>query len=96
MSASALEDYARRARDTQEQLQGTSAPRPPIHHILETEKGPAPAVACGEKLYAVVYDLNVPVDVGEFRVHPLTASGRVDSVTCVACLRGLAKKGEAR
>jgi hypothetical protein len=97
VSASALEDYARRARDVQEQLQGTSAPRPPVHYIRETEHGPHKETPCGRRLWEVVYDVGPrPPVAGEFRVHPLTGSGLPENVDCLSCLRKLAEASGAK
>lgn len=78
-------------------LQGYRPPPaspPPVHHILETERGPAKETACGVVLWEVVYGLPTgPAGGGEFMVHPVTASGRLESIDCMRCLRALEKKG---
>jgi hypothetical protein len=71
---------------------------PIIHYIRETERGPSKETPCGQRLWEVVlwevvHDLGPVPTPGEFRVHPLTASGLLARVDCLGCLRELAKAG---
>jgi hypothetical protein len=66
---------------------------PIIHYIRETERGPSKETPCGQRLWEVVHDLGPVPTPGEFRVHPVTASGLLARVDCLACLRELAKAG---
>lgn len=83
-----------------------------MHYVDELQLSGEPAAcpalktACGERLYEILYDMGdygtvglakprIPIP-GVLRVYPIAGENRIDGVNCLACLRVLAKKGNAK
>lgn len=81
-----------------QQLVGYGLQPVDIHYVASNwrdgSRVPEADTACGSRLYGTRVS-SVPT-YDEFIVHPIAASGTVDKVTCVACLRALARKGGAK